>query len=1383
MRVGGRWALPAGGPLLEGSGERGGYDPADLQSAYDIPSTIGSTQTIALIEAYGYAAAATDLAAYRSRYGLGACTRDSADPAVGCFRKVNELGEEANYPRATDTHEAQEEAEWDVEAALDLEMASAACSQCRILLVEASSPSAANLAEATDTAAELGATEISNSYGIAEEKCPSANCEGFSADYDHPGVLITASAGDSGYDNAAAHEHSASFPAASPYVVAVGGTSLRRAANGRGFSEEVWAKSGAGCSRSEQKPTWQKDTGCGFRTSNDVAAVADIQTPVSVYASGAGGWINVGGTSVGAPLVAGIEAHASAYARSLPGAAAFYQDPGALYDVTVGGDGEYSGGECAPPAGGAAYLCNAAAGYDGPTGNGTPDGPLDLAEGPPTVTTSPATEVTGAGATLNGIVSPNNLATSYHFEYGTSVAYGTIVPVPEGAAGSGKLAEAVSESITGLAPDTTYHYRLVATNGDGTREGQDMSFTTAKPTVTGLDPGSGPSVGGTAVTISGTDLAGATKVMFGPTPAESFTVRSPTSISAVSPTGAGVVDVTVTTPAGTSATEPDDEYLYTEGPELNGSGELGASSFGGAIAVSADGNTALLGGSGDDGDEGAVWVFTRTAGVWSEQAKLVGDCTSDCGNEGAGEIDAGVFGGSVAISADGNTALVGAGWDDGGAGHVGQGAAWIFTRAAGVWSEQAKLVGDCVGSCEHEGTGAAGKAEFGRSVALSGDGDTALLGGPADNGGDGAVWIFTREGGAWSQQGEKLVGDCTSACANEGRGESDVGPGSFGESVALSADGDTALVGASSDDSFTGAVWAFTREDGAWSEQGAKLTPSNENGNSEFGGSLALSGDGNTALIGASSDGTVALPNFWAGAGWIYTREGGAWSEGAKLVGDCTGSCAGQGTAEIGEARFGSDVALSADGNSALIGASLDNERRGAAWLFTHSGSSWTSQGPKLTAAGQGSEETLSGRFGASVALSSDGRTALVGAPGLRREAGAAWVLSFPAIPTVASTQPSAGPAGGGTLIKIIGANLTEVTAVDFGATAATDVKVDSDTEMTATSPRGSGAVDVTVATPQRTSPASPADRFTYTPSRETEEPPPETKEQPPETKEQPPETKEQPPQETNEQPPPNTKEPLPPNGEEHPAQQTKAQKPRKAEGRGSGTVTASARATVAGARARLALRCAGRGPCKGTLELKAKIRRDGKTRTIVIAHARYALATGKMKRLSVKLDASALAMLRHERRLTASLSGKGVKRRTVTLSRRRVTSGMSARVVAGRASADELAYCWRDVFAEPANEVDGVVVGDADKQRGEAQVGGDASKLASPSVWGAFEAEDIDGPLDLRRIAACSSRGRVDRRLSLRHVLRSEVATAEAGQPAVCKAACEPEHPWPVRA
>ena len=391
VRSAGRWRLPAGTAALPGSGEKGGYDPADLRAAYAIPEGGGEGQTIALIDAYGYPEAEADLAHYRERYGLPPCTH-----ANGCFAKVNQTGEEGSYPAANKG--------WEGESALDLDMASAACPHCHLLLVEAKSASFEELGAAVDTAVRLGASEVSNSYGIAEQECGAGGCVALDSYYEHPGVLISASAGDAGYDNVYEKDESPSFPASSPGVIAVGGTALKRAENGRGFSEAVWSEpsrslgSGSGCSSSQPKPAWQHDAACPHRMDNDTAAVAACETPLSVYVSAYGGWEDFCGTSAASPLFAGIEAHASAYARSLGGAQALYQEVGGFFDVSVG-----SNGSCTPPAEDA-YFCTALVGYDGPTGLGAPDGPLAL-QPAPSVSALGSGEVPAAGGeqiTLEG---------------------------------------------------------------------------------------------------------------------------------------------------------------------------------------------------------------------------------------------------------------------------------------------------------------------------------------------------------------------------------------------------------------------------------------------------------------------------------------------------------------------------------------------------------------------------------------------------------------------------------------------------------------------------------------------------------------------------------------------------------------------------------------------------------------------------------------------------------------------------------------------------------------------------------------------------------------------------------------------------------------------
>ncbi len=414
--------------------------------------------------------------------------------------------------------------------------------------------------------------------------------------------------------------------------------------------------------------------------------------------------------------------------------------------------------------------------------------------------------------------------------------------------------------------------------------------------------------------------------------------------------------------------------LFQQGPKLvGGEEESGAGRFGRSVALSADGNTALVGAPRDSGEVGAVWVFTRTGSTWTRQAKLVG------GDEESG---AGRFGRGVALSADGNTALIGA--PNGGSG----GAAWVFTRSGSTWMQQAKLTG----------AGESGNGWFGQSVALSADGDTALIGGYVDHSDTGAAWVFERSGAGvsatWEQQGAKLTG-----------GE-ESGEGEFGWSVALSAEGDTALIGGRKDDGGIGAAWVFTRTGSgagaSWAQQSAKLTGGGEeSGEGEFGQSVALSAEGDTALIGGYHDDSDD------GAAWVFARSGSgagaSWAQqGAKLIG----------AGEVGRGSFGDAVALTPDGGTALIGGVKDDEQRGAAWLFMRFGSgagaSWAQQGEKLAGGG---EESGKGEFGWSVALSGDGDTALVGGIGDGKWVGAAW--AFGNEPPAPEPTPSGSPPGG----------------------------------------------------------------------------------------------------------------------------------------------------------------------------------------------------------------------------------------------------------------------------------------------------------------------------------------------------------------------------------
>ncbi|MBZ5580412.1 MAG: Ig-like domain-containing protein [Acidobacteriia bacterium] len=434
---------------------------------------------------------------------------------------------------------------------------------------------------------------------------------------------------------------------------------------------------------------------------------------------------------------------------------------------------------------------------------------------------------------------------------------------------------------------------------------------------------------------------------------------------------------------------PPNIQFRQQGPKLVGSGASSGAGQGSSVALSADGSTALVGGPGDDG----IWVFSRSSGVWSQQGgKLAG--TGEAGNS-AGQ------GAAVALSADGNTALVGGPEDNGG-----MGAVWVFTRTAGVWNQQGeKLVG----------SGSVGTSSQGTSIALSSDGNTAIVGGPGDNSHLGATWVFTRSGGVWSQQGGKLVGS--------GSTPGDSGAVAQGASVALSAGGNTALIAGPDDNDATGAVWAFTRSGSVWSQQGSKLVGSGAGVSPMQGGAVALSADGDTALVGGRDAG-----NPGRNAVWEFTRLGGVWSQqGNPFVSTAVGH-----------------LALSADGHTVVFGAPFDllcADRDAAA--FTVSGSAWGQLGSGFAGTGVAPGVHQPGACqGEAVALSADGATALIGAPGDHNTllatnvgVGAAWVFStLPPTSTVLTASPNP---------SVQGQRVTLTAAVTAGATGAVVFSVD----------------------------------------------------------------------------------------------------------------------------------------------------------------------------------------------------------------------------------------------------------------------------------------------------------------------------------------------------
>lgn len=325
-----------------------GYGPTQFRGAYGLPASASTAQTIAIVDAYDDPNVASDLNAYSKQFGLPQC--NSANP---CFKKVNQSGSATGpFPRA--------EAGWSLEIALDVEVAHAICPNCKVLLVEANSAGMSNLAAAVNTAAKLGANEISNSYGGGE-----FSSEVSETAYNHPGVAVTVASGDSGYG-------SFGYPAASPYVITVGGTTLTLGAGNTYGSETVWSGSGSGCSQYFEAPSWQSFLGAceGKRGTADVAADANPSTGAAVYDTvkyqGRSGWFQVGGTSLSSPLVAAVYALAGGLPESTSAAQGLYGHlkDGTLHDVTSGSNAT----KCST------IMCKGAVGYDGPTGVGTPKG-------------------------------------------------------------------------------------------------------------------------------------------------------------------------------------------------------------------------------------------------------------------------------------------------------------------------------------------------------------------------------------------------------------------------------------------------------------------------------------------------------------------------------------------------------------------------------------------------------------------------------------------------------------------------------------------------------------------------------------------------------------------------------------------------------------------------------------------------------------------------------------------------------------------------------------------------------------------------------------------------------------------------------------------------
>jgi Putative Ig domain/Fibronectin type III domain len=480
-----------------------GYGPSTLVAAYKLDRSKGGGQTVAVVDAFDDPNAESDLAVYRAQYGLPACTT-----ANGCFKKVNQSGSPTNLPRS--------DAGWAGEISLDLDMVSATCPNCHILLVEATSATITNLGTAVNQAVTLGAKFVSNSYGGPEFSSESSYD---SAYYHHAGVAITVSTGDTNYG--------AQYPATGAFVTAVGGTSLVSANNTRGWTESVWKTSstegtGSGCSTTIAKPSFQSSltTGCSNRAEADVSAVADPNTGVTVYNTyQAPGWQVYGGTSASAPIIASVYALAGTPGASVNPNAYPYSHTSSLYDVTSGNNGTCSPG----------VLCTAGTGWDGPTGLGTPNGSAAFNGANIISVTNPGTQTSTAGSPLSLHVQASDTGS------GATLSY----------AATGLPAGLVINSGTGLisgTPSTAGSYTVTATATDGSSASGSTTFTwviQAPVTVPGAPTGVTAGGGNAQAVVSWT-----APVSDGGSPITGYTVSA--SLGGATATTTGATTATVT---------------------------------------------------------------------------------------------------------------------------------------------------------------------------------------------------------------------------------------------------------------------------------------------------------------------------------------------------------------------------------------------------------------------------------------------------------------------------------------------------------------------------------------------------------------------------------------------------------------------------------------------------------------------------------------------------------------------------------------------------------------------------------------------------------------------------------------------------------------------
>jgi hypothetical protein len=432
----------------------GSLGPKELRAAYKLPSSGGQGRLVAIVDAFDAPNAEADMNVYRQYYGIPPCTT-----ANGCFRKLNQDGQPGPYPPG--------DRGWEGEIMVDLDMVSATCPDCTIVLIEARSQNGVDLGPCVAKAHELGAISVNNSYGGPESDPDSVASFNF---YTQPGMLVVASSGDDGYlktvNDQMAIVPEVAFPAASPAVLSVGGTSLRPSTSTRGWAETAWSGAGSGCSKSQAKPPWQKDPGCMKRFVADISAVGDPATGVAMYDRGS--WIAIGGTSVSAPIIAGIAGLFNITEPSWP-----YSNTDKFFDVTSGTNDPPAPGRCGT------YQCIAGPGVDGPTGIGTPNATAWTAQ-PPRDGGSPSGTGGAGGAGAGGRGAGGAGGSS------PSGAGGSVSPV--GVGGQGGAGPGAGGAATGTGTGTGAGGSTETTGTQTTGAGGGASTTTNGSTSTGSNP-------------------------------------------------------------------------------------------------------------------------------------------------------------------------------------------------------------------------------------------------------------------------------------------------------------------------------------------------------------------------------------------------------------------------------------------------------------------------------------------------------------------------------------------------------------------------------------------------------------------------------------------------------------------------------------------------------------------------------------------------------------------------------------------------------------------------------------------------------------------------------------------------------------------------------